>query len=531
MLVARYTRWDGTQRPRLDGQRLFEKFADVLAHTSDVGQALDWIKRKGLEIDNRQVPGVDQLLERLRDEMRRRYRECNLREALSDIERMLADLLARERRRLESATRSEAGAFERSRRELERLPGKLSEALRRLEPYEFADAAARQSCEALRAEHENIRDLESFRQRYSDFFRGPRSLNYREAIRLMREMERMRALEHALASGDLERVSRQELGQLAGADVEAGLGEIEEAMTLLAQSGYLVERDRRVELTPRGIRRIGQLALRDILSGLARDRLGAHESAERGIGEPRLEASRPFVYGDAFNLDLIGTLKHALMRGGRTPLELRPGDFEVYESDQTSRAATVLCLDMSWSMSWEGRFAAAKRVAMAMEALMRAKYPRDFFSIVGFFTHAVELKSKELPEVSWNVGDPFTNLQGGLRLACDLLAGRRCRNRHIIVITDGQPTAYSANGRIHCEWPLSFGGLSMRAADAALREVARATDMGITINTFMLEDSPSLRAFVDKMTRINHGRALYTRPDRLGQYLLVDYVAKRRKVI
>jgi uncharacterized protein with von Willebrand factor type A (vWA) domain len=129
------------------------------------------------------------------------------------------------------------------------------------------------------------------------------------------------------------------------------------------------------------------------------------------------------------------------------------------------------------------------------------------------------------------MGDPFTNLQDGLRLASDLLMRHPSRNQHIIVITDGQPTAYFLNKRLYCEWPLSFGGISMRAAQETLKEVERVTRKGITINTFMLDDSPSLRAFVEKMTQINRGRALYTRPDHLGEYMLVDYLSKRRKKV
>jgi uncharacterized protein with von Willebrand factor type A (vWA) domain len=184
---------------------------------------------------------------------------------------------------------------------------------------------------------------------------------------------------------------------------------------------------------------------------------------------------------------------------------------------------------MSWSMSWEGRFAAAKKVALALGSLIRSRYPRDYFAIVGFFTRAVELKVRDLPEATWNMGDPFTNLQDGLRLGAELLGRRSQRNRQMIVITDGQPTAYFQQGRLYCEWPLSFGGISMRAAQETLREVERVTRMGIVINTFMLDDSASLRAFVERMTSINRGRALYTRPDRLGEYLLVDYVSRKRK--
>ena len=225
----------------------------------------------------------------------------------------------------------------------------------------------------------------------------------------------------------------------------------------------------------------------------------------------------------------MATLRHALARGSGSPLRIEPSDFQVHATDRTTTTSTVLLLDMSWSMSWEGRFAAAKRVALALESLIRAKFPRDYFGIVGFYTRAVELKLRDLPEASWNMGDPFTNLQDGLRLAAELLSKHPSSNQHIIVITDGQPTAYFLRGRLYCEWPLSFGGISMRAAQETLKEVERVTRRGIVINTFMLDDNPSLRAFVERMTRINKGRALYTRPDRLGQYLLVDYLAKKKK--
>jgi uncharacterized protein with von Willebrand factor type A (vWA) domain len=245
--------------------------------------------------------------------------------------------------------------------------------------------------------------------------------------------------------------------------------------------------------------------------------------------EPRREAAKRYEYGDVLDLDLVQTLKNALRRSPSRPLQLAATDFEVFECEATTTTSTVFLLDMSWSMSWDGRFAAAKKVALAMESLIRTRYPRDFFGIVGFFTRAVELKLADLPEASWNMGDPFTNLQDALRLAADILARHPSPNRQIILITDGQPTAYFNGGRLFCEWPLSFGGISVRAAQETLKEVERVTRQGVVINTFMLDDSPTLRAFVDRMTRINKGRAFYTRPDRLGEYLLVDYVAKKRR--
>jgi len=160
-------------------------------------------------------------------------------------------------------------------------------------------------------------------------------------------------------------------------------------MILLQDSGYLMPKGEHFQLSPKGVRRIGQLALRDIYQNLLKDRSGGHSTDYRGITEMRPDEVKPYSYGDPLNLNLVATLKHALTRKPGVPLELDPGDFVIYENDFGTSSSTVLCLDMSWSMSWEGRFAAAKKVALALETLIRAKFPRDFFSIVGFFTRAV----------------------------------------------------------------------------------------------------------------------------------------------
>jgi uncharacterized protein with von Willebrand factor type A (vWA) domain len=197
--------------------------------------------------------------------------------------------------------------------------------------------------------------------------------------------------------------------------------------------------------------------------------------------------------------------------------------------DYTTQTTTVLLLDMSWSMSWAGRFPAAKRVALALDHLIRSRYPRDNFFVVGFYTRAVELSIKELPESSWNMGDPFTNLQEGLMVAERLIARHPSPNPQILVITDGQPTAYFVDKELHVEWPMGFGGISPRAAEQTLKQVRRVTRRGATINTFMLDDAPELVGFVERMTRINKGRAFFTQPGQLGSYLMVDYLSRRRK--
>jgi uncharacterized protein with von Willebrand factor type A (vWA) domain len=530
MVNIRYTEWDGSQKLKLDADKVFEKLAEYLSYTDDARQAMDWMMRQGMDFDGTRVMGLEEFLEQLRQEMRQRYREFNLKDALSEMEQRLRDIVERERQAVEQLSAHKPG-MEQKLRELQRMPRRLSEAIRKLESYEFEDAQARADFEELLEEYENIRDLENFRERNQHLFHGPKSLGYQEALELMREMERMKQLEQDLMSGNFESISMDDLRELLGQQAQQDFQNLRQVMLLLEQGGYMVQKGEHMALSPKGVRRIGQLALRDIYQGLLKDRGGSHITDHRGITEIRPDQTKPYSFGDPLNLNLVATLKHALARKPGVPLGLAPEDFEVYENDYGSSSSTVLCLDMSWSMSWEGRFAAAKKVAMAMETLIRSKFPRDFFSIVGFFTRAVELKLKDLPEASWNMGDPFTNLQDGLRLASDLLARHPSRNQHIIVITDGQPTAYFLNKRLYCEWPLSFGGISMRAAQETLKEVERVTRKGITINTFMLDDSPSLRAFVEKMTQINRGRALYTRPDHLGEYMLVDYLSKRRRKV
>ncbi|MBI2962590.1 MAG: VWA domain-containing protein [Deltaproteobacteria bacterium] len=527
MFRNRYTRWDGSQRIQLTPSQVFEKLSEYLSFTDDLQQAMDWLLRQGLEWEGARVVGLDDLLEQLREEMRKRYREYNLDHALDEIRQKLGEVLDLERSALE-------GKGEEGRRKQEllaRLPTRLSQAIEQLRHYSFEDDDARRAFENLLEELRDIRDLEEFRRRYGDLFHGQQSLDYEQAVELMREMERLKKLEEDLFSGNLSGIDLEAMREMLGERAWQDAQTLQRIMKMVAESGYVLQQGAKQKLSPKGVRKIGQLALRDIYQNLLRDRLGSHPADRRGPSQIRPDQTRPYRYGDPLHLDLVATLKKALARRLGTPLPLEPGDFEIFETDASTTTSTVLLLDMSWSMSWEGRFAAAKKVALALESLLRSRYPRDYFGMVGFFTRAVELKLQDLPEASWNMGDPFTNLQDGLRLAGDLLAKHPSRNQHIIVITDGQPTAYFSRGRLYCEWPLSFGGISTRAAAETLKEVERATRRGIVINTFMLDDSPPLRAFVERMTRINKGRALYTRPDHLGEYLLVDYLGRRRKKV
>ena len=207
-------------------------------------------------------------------------------------------------------------------------------------------------------------------------------------------------------------------------------------------------------------------------------------------------------------------------------MRLSPRDFEVYRTEYTTRSATVLMVDMSRSMLYNGCFNAAKRVALALDSLIRGKYPRDHLSIIGFSYLAQEIKPGDLPSIDWNEYNYGTNMQHGFQLARQILGRQKGGNRQIIVITDGEPTAHFDNGHVRFSYPPT-----PRTFQETLREVIRCTRDGITINTFMLERSPYMVQFVNDLMRINTGRVFVATPDRLGEYILVDYVANKRKFV
>jgi uncharacterized protein with von Willebrand factor type A (vWA) domain len=317
-----------------------------------------------------------------------------------------------------------------------------------------------------------------------------------------------------------------------------------------------------MQLTPRAMRKIGQKALRDIFFFIKRDRLGEHDTRQRGgMGIPTEEA-KPYEFGDPLLLDLGATVFNALSReGGGIPVSLHLDDFVVRRQEFLSHTSTVILIDMSGSMAWNNCFYAAKKVALALDNLVRSAFPRDTLQIVGFYTAAEEMKPADLPYVKpksfgynaslysdyydmlmgyidvqidyrdvvrgrTNVPQGFTNMQQGLRMAEQMLSKRQSPNKQIILITDGQPTAHCEGDRLYLQYPPS-----QRTVAATLLEVKRCTSKGIAINTFMLAKSYYLERFVDQMTKINHGRAFYTTPEQLGQYLVVDYLAKKRRQI
>lgn len=362
-------------------------------------------------------------------------------------------------------------------------------------------------------------------------FRGDNPMSLAEAMNSMDRLQGLDDLERQLKSAhsfsNLERVDQEKMRDLLGDDAARSLDQLRELAKLLEESGYVRRNGDKLELTPRGVRKIGQKALRDIFAQLRKDSFGRHEANVRGGGGDRTEESKRYEFGDAFHLDINRTIMNSIMRDGSgTPIRIQPDDFEVRRTELLTTASTVLMLDMSRSMLLRGCFLAAKKVALALNSLIRGQFPKDNLYIVGFSYLAHQLEAEALPELDWDEYVYGTNMQHGLMLSRQLLSRHKGGSRQIIVITDGEPTAHFENGRVEFHYPPTY-----RCVQETLREVVRCTRDDITINTFMLERSPYLTDFINHVTKINRGRAFFASPERLGEYILVDYVANKRKRI
>ena len=347
--------------------------------------------------------------------------------------------------------------------------------------------------------------------------------------RLMEELQQLDQLERELRAiqdpGDLERIDPEQVGRLLGEESKRDLDELRELTRKLEEAGYLERQGDRLALTARAIRKIGDKALGDIFAVLKRDRFGRHAVSRRGAGGDRTDEAKPYEFGDPFLLDLRETLMNAIERGGPgTPVRLAPTDFEVYRTELSTRAATVVMLDMSRSMLNNGYFLPAKKVALALTSLIRGQFPRDSLHIVGFSLYARQWSPEQLPTLSWTEWNVGTNMHHGFQLSRQLLGRQHGGNKQIIMVTDGEPTAHLEGGEAEFAYPPT-----RRTLEETLKEVQRCTRDGITINTFMLERSRALVAFVEQMARINRGRAFLAAPERLGEYVLVDYVSSKRR--
>jgi uncharacterized protein with von Willebrand factor type A (vWA) domain len=389
------------------------------------------------------------------------------------------------------------------------------------------DEATQYELAKMAANLEALFPSENLRRRYP--FTGEESLSYSEALKLMETLQKMDELEGQLResqySRSLDSVNEKLLKELMGNEAAEELDRLRSITKVLEEAGYIRWKDGRYELTPRGMRKIGQKALEDIFAQLRKDRAGGHKLNLRGQGGDRIEETKRFEFGDDFQLHLQKTIMNAIQREPhKPPMKMKVDDFEVFKTEAVTRSATVLMLDLSLSMPMRGNFQAAKKVAIALDNLIRMQYPKDSLFIVGFSSYARQIKKESLSYMNWDEFDPYTNMQHGFYLARKLLSKELCSNKQIILISDGEPTAHFEGESVYFEYPPS-----LRTLQLTLREVRKCTQKGIVINTFMLESGRFLGAFVTQMARLNKGRVFFTSADSLGEYLLVDYIGNKRK--
>jgi Ca-activated chloride channel homolog len=289
------------------------------------------------------------------------------------------------------------------------------------------------------------------------------------------------------------------------------------------------QNDARFEVTDKSLDFLGYKTLRDLLGSLGKANFGRHDTRHFATGVETSGGSQPYEFGDTLNLDAPATLKSAIAREGLTlPLNLEYSDLQVHQSEYQSSCATVVLLDCSHSMILYGedRFTPAKKVAMAMAHLIRTQYPGDTLSLVLFHDSAEELPVSQLARVK--VGPWYTNTREGLRLAQRILQRQRKDMKQIVMITDGKPSALTLeDGRIY----KNAFGLDPLVVSQTLEEVSKCKRAGVLINTFMLASDYGLVQFVQKVTQMCRGKAYFTTPYTLGQYLLMDYMSRKTKTI
>jgi Ca-activated chloride channel family protein len=285
----------------------------------------------------------------------------------------------------------------------------------------------------------------------------------------------------------------------------------------------------RFEITDKSLDFLGFKTLRDLLGSLGRSSFGRHDTRDLATGIESSGASKPYEFGDTMNLDITETLSAAIQREGlHLPLNIEYSDLQVHQCEYQSSCATVVMLDCSHSMILYGedRFTPAKKVAMALSHLIRTQYPGDSLSLVLFHDSAEEMPISQLARVK--VGPYYTNTREGLRLAQRILQRQRKDMKQIVMITDGKPSALTLeDGRIY----KNAFGLDPLVVSQTLEEVSRCKRSGIMINTFMLASDYGLVQFVQKVTAMCKGKAYFTTPQNLGQYLLMDYMSRKMKTI
>lgn len=411
----------------------------------------------------------------------------------------------------------------------------------------------------------NVSEFDRIEQGNSKFeFTGEKVPNSREAIRILDSLEQLtglqRSLKEALENGDLFNLDLANLSKFLGAEsyqefVERRERIFESLKEILKNNGNLIEReDGELSLSPKSIRKIGMTAISEIFSKLKADSSGSHTTQEFGDSENLTSSIKPFEFGDNLsNIDFSGSIINSLVRGnGKKPSLI---DLDVFQARGNAKSATIILLDMSGSMARSQRFYNAKKVTLAMDALIRNDYKDDKLTVIGFGSTAKVIPIAEIPalqpypitiynpyiklrfdfsklsrqEIENNVPLYFTNLQKGLNLARQLLSSKQIKNKQIFLITDGAPTAHFKGPILHINYPPTPSDF-----EEALNEVKQCASDSITINTFLLTSEWDMnyfgeQSFIHQFARISQGRIFYPHPTELNQMVLYDFISNKKK--
>jgi len=574
MIIHRYSEYEEPHKPPFTLDDVINTITEMMMrYHIEFNEALSYLIDQGLPINEfLRDDELDHLLDeyinkvgKMKDEIKHKYDYPGL----TKKQRARFSLLSEKiRKRIESDPEFLEKLKEaKGKRRSSKLYEMKYDAMRH-EVFSSDDLLVRAIEDALR-QAETVEDIEYFFESDGKTFTGGQKLDPESAKEVTAQFKALSKLktelEDARSRGNLNGVDEEALKEFLGDDVYEDFKQardkvLEKLKETMEATGKVEERDGIFKLTPAAARKVGDTALREIYASLKSDWVGAHKVGQPGEGSMEKVSTRPYEYGDSLaHLDVPGSMINALMRGGAAlPIEMKTEDMEVSDTHGVAKSSIVVMIDMSGSMSRFGRFYNAKKMALALDAMIRSHYPEDSISFIGFATFARRLHLSQVitlgPEpitfggggVRMNidmskVDDPardlahvpryFTNIQKGLEMARLRLIAETGLNKEIILITDGAPTAYFEKQSLVLHYPPGEKGYK-----ATLREVRACADEGIALNAFLLgsdfdtgfygEDE-----FVSRMMRIAKGKLFHPQPGSLTEYVLVDYINNKRKIV
>lgn len=525
-------RWED-RRAEADFQELMQELRRDVARATfgRVAEALGSVGPEELE-------RLGAMIGELNDLVEARERGEDVSAAFSDFKSRYGDLLPGDPRTLDELLEELAGRMAAMSRMMADLDPQQRAELARMAEQALGDSKLAQQADRLR---------QALRARYPQLGwdqgagaspTGEESGSLSEAVDWVEHLQAYEDLAEALGQdypgARLEDVDSDALREALGEEAARDLAALREIERALEEAGAATRRAGRLELTPRGIRTLGERALVALYRHARLGGAGAHDTADPGGQGELTGTSRPYRFGDPLRLDIPRTVGNAVLRRSSAPaapgagqqrgalrrVPLTPEDFELAESERRVRSATVLLLDMSFSMPLRGNWVPAKRVAVALEALVASRFPEDCFYVVGFSDYARRLEPRDLLTTGWErvYG---TNMEHAFMLARRLLAAHPGDEQQVIMVTDGEPTAHLEGGQAYFAWPPE--PVTLRRT---LTEAKRLARTGATLNVFLLDHDPGAAAFVEHMVRSYGGRIFYPDLDDLGSMVVRDFLRR-----